>query len=317
MTLGEMMTEVYRQLGEPTTKNPFAADGETIDMGTPGAVTLRRWINRGYRRILNWRFPSGRIVRFRSTEREAFFSGVSVSGTATGAAAQSVTLDGSAAAEADRYDQWVIELTGGTGAGQKRIVVAYSAARVATVHRSWDTVPDATTTYRMTKNFYDFLADSHDWVDDNIPLSSVGEITAVLQVIDMESEGKLTRADRVEGFTSVADNAGNAPSIFSDKGGGLVFDTPVPAGRYYRLKYFGMPPELENESDQPKMPEQFHEAVLLWAVWWGLRELQEFAGAYSTKRDLEDTMATALEQFDRGGERDDISLYMEGNYGLS
>jgi hypothetical protein len=226
-----------------------------------------------------------------------------------------VTLDAAAAAEADRYVQWVIELTGGTGAGQRRVVVGYTAGRVATVHTAWDTVPDVTTTYEMTKNFYNFVSDSHPWVADNIALSSVGEITAVLQVIDMETDEKLTRADRVYGFTSLASTVGNAPGVFSDKSGGLVFDTTVPGGRWYQLKYFGMPPELEEVDDEPQMPEQFHEAVLLWAVWWGLREMQEFAGAYSTKRDLESTMTTALEQFDRGGERDDISLYTEDKYG--
>lgn len=317
MTTGELMRQVYRQLGKPSYLNPFADDGESLDMGSEGAVDLLALVNRGYKRILNWRFPNGRIVRFRTTERDLFFNGTALTGTATAGAAQTITFDATAAATADRYNGWVIEITDGTGAGQKRLITDYSATRVATVHEAWDTEPDATSEYSVTKNFYDFLSGEHPWVADNIEISPTSEILAVLQVIDLASGSRLVRADRTESFTGVQDSIGSNPSIFADLGGGLIFDTPVPEGRAYRIRYFGMPPALSEAADVPQMPEVFHEAVLLWCVWWGMREMQDFPAAYSTKRDLQDTMDAALQQFDRGNERDDISLYMGGDYGLS
>jgi hypothetical protein len=194
------------------------------------------------------------------------------------------------------------------------LVIDYSAARVATVEKAWDTVPDVTSAYELTKAFYRFVAAGSTWAADNIAVDPVSDVIAVQQVIDLSDGNRLIRADRVEAFADVGCGVGNAPSVFADRQGGILFDTPVPEGRSYRIRYFGMPRAFTSESDVPQMPEVFHEALLLWVVWWGLRSLQEFSGAYSTKRDLEDTMASAVQQFDRGGERDNISLYMEDRY---
>lgn len=317
MTVEEMIVELHSQLGKPSDLDPYASDGETVDIGSAGSVQLLRWLNRAYRRILTWRFKSGRILRFRCTERETYFSGVSLTGTATAGADQSITFDATAEATADYYNGWIVSITGGTGSGQKRLIVDYSAARVATVAVAWSTNPDATSTYSVTKNFYNFVDSTASDAAVNIPLSPVEDIVAVMQVLDLVDNSPLVRADRTTQFTAIENTVGNSPSMFADVVGGLVFDTTVPSGRYYTVRYFGMPPALSALTDEPVIPQVFHEAVLLWAVWWGLRRQQEFSGAYSTKRDLEDTLETAIQQFDRGSDREDLSFYMEGPYGYS
>jgi len=317
MTVEEMLIELHSQLGKPSDLDPYAADGETVDIGSEGAVRLLQWLNRAYRRILTWRFKNGRIIRFRCTEREVYFAGVSLTGTAAAGAAQTITFDAVAEAVADFYNGWAIEITGGTGSGQKRLIVDYSAARVATVATAWDTTPDATSTYCVTKNVYNFVDAGAADAAVNIPLSPTEELIAVMQITDLEDNSVLTRADRTAQFTSIETTIGSSPSVFADVTGGLIFDTTVPDGRYYRIRYFGMPATLTALTDEPEIPQAFQEAVLLWAVWWGLRRQQEFAGAYSTKRDLEDTLETAIQQFDRGSDRDDISFYMEDYYGYS
>jgi len=315
MTVNEMIVELYDQLGKQSDLDPYSdAEETTIDIGSGGAVKLLGWLNRGYRRILNWRFKNGRIVRFRCTEREVFFSGVSETGTATAGTATTVTLAAAAEATADWFNGWVISITDGTGEGQVRIITDYSAARVATVAREWDTTPDATSVYEITKNEYEFVASDAVDADVNIPLSPTEEAIAVLMVSDMQTDSPLVRASRTTKFSSLESTVGNAPSMFQDVMGGLLFDTTIPAGRYYKVRYFGMPPELSALTDEPALPQQFHEAVLLWAVWWGLRRQQAFGDAYSTKKDLEDTMETALQQFDRGSERDELSLFLEDRY---
>jgi hypothetical protein len=72
------------------------------------------------------------------------------SGTAQAGAAGSITLDSGASATTNAY-QWLwVRTTGGTGAGQVRLVTAYNGTtKVATVARSWVTNPDATTTFAI------------------------------------------------------------------------------------------------------------------------------------------------------------------------
>lgn len=313
MTVEEMVVEVYEQLGKPTDKRPYADDGETVDLATAGAASLLQWINRGYQRILTWRFRNGRILRFRTTERKLYFSGVEVTDTADAGTTTTITFPAAVSTVADRYKDWVVEITGGTGSGQKRLIVAYSAARVATVHKVWDTVPDATSTFKLTKNFSLYLPDSSAIVADHVPISSVSGIMAVMKVVDLASGMALARADRTQDFTRIELSSGN-PSVYQDFDGGLYFNSLVPAGRYYEVRYHGFPAALTELTDEPQIPPQFHEGILLWAVWWGLRRAQEYSGAYSTKKDLEDVMETALQQFDRSTDREEIGLYMGEAY---
>lgn len=65
------------------------------------------------------------------------------SGTATAGAANTITLDGSASTTADFYVDNVIQITAGTGAGQARIITAYSTGRVATVAPAWTVNPSS------------------------------------------------------------------------------------------------------------------------------------------------------------------------------
>ena len=72
-------------------------------------------------------------------------------GTAQAGAANTITLDASALAHDDVYIGSTIELTGGTGSGQKRIISDYvGSSKVATVSENWTTNPDATSTFSVT-----------------------------------------------------------------------------------------------------------------------------------------------------------------------
>lgn len=310
MTVEEMILEVYSQLGKPTDLRPLDGSGENVDLNSSGAQRILGWLNRGYRRILTWRFPNGRIVRFRTMERKLYFRTGTVSGTATAGTDTTVTLAAPAVAEANRYVGWIVEVVAGTGIGQRRKIMAYTAGRVATVHKDWDVVPDATSEYRLAKNFYLYRSAASAVDKEHIALSPVENIMAVMRVTDMDTGAVLPRADRTSSFEDSVMTIG-IPSLFQDWDDGLYFDVAVDGSRYYELRYHGFPESLSALEQQPAVPPQFHEAILLWAVWWGLRRYQEFAGAYSTKRDLNDTMSTALQQFAMGSEREDISLYME------
>lgn len=70
-------------------------------------------------------------------------------GTATAGAASTITLAVGASTTASTYNGLTVALISGTGAGQARTITGYTTGRVATVDRSWTTIPDATTVYAV------------------------------------------------------------------------------------------------------------------------------------------------------------------------
>lgn len=313
MNVQELIEETYHNLGEPTYLSPYVPGTETFDIGSAGAVRILGWLNRAYKRICSWKMANGKILRFRSTEQSLFFHGVSEEDTAAAGTDNTITFPAVMSALANRYRGWCIEITGGTGEGQHRIIVDYSATRVATVHKAWDTNPDATSTFKITKNFYDFLPATHAFVDDNISLSGVQDIISVSRIKDVQDGVTIARAGRTSEFNNIEINTGN-PTLYKDVSGGILFNAPVQDNRYYEVKYYGYPSVLALADDIPQIPEAFHEGILLWMIWWGLNSLQEFSGAYSMKRNLEDTMASIIQQYEMSSDAEDISLEIGGDY---
>ena len=71
------------------------------------------------------------------------------SGTAQAGASTTITLASGASSDDDRFNNYSIILTGGTGSGQLNIITDYvGSSKVATVS-SWSTNPDNTTTYEI------------------------------------------------------------------------------------------------------------------------------------------------------------------------
>jgi hypothetical protein len=76
--------------------------------------------------------------------------GTAHAGTAQAGGASTITLANTASGSDGAYRGMRIRLTGGTGAGQARIIAAYDgASKVATTSEAWTTPPDATTQYSI------------------------------------------------------------------------------------------------------------------------------------------------------------------------
>lgn len=72
-------------------------------------------------------------------------------GTAQAGAASSITLAAGASSTDNLYRFLLITITGGTGAGQTRLILAYTGStKVAVVNRQWQTTPDNTSTYALS-----------------------------------------------------------------------------------------------------------------------------------------------------------------------
>ena len=72
-------------------------------------------------------------------------------GTAQGGASGSITLDTGASAVDQAYRQYVVRITGGTGANQIRRIIDYvGSSKVATVSPAWTTPPNGTSTFAVS-----------------------------------------------------------------------------------------------------------------------------------------------------------------------
>lgn len=72
-------------------------------------------------------------------------------GKAVSGDANSITFSQEASADKDDYNGMQIEITGGTGKGQIRLIVDYiGKARTAIVDVPWNIIPNSTSTYKLT-----------------------------------------------------------------------------------------------------------------------------------------------------------------------
>lgn len=83
-----------------------------------------------------------------SIERTGKLGGPYITNTGAVSGTIRTVSDGSGAWEVNRYNNYRVYLTGGTGAGQHRRMVN-NTANVITVDRNWDIIPDSTTTFEV------------------------------------------------------------------------------------------------------------------------------------------------------------------------
>jgi hypothetical protein len=142
---------------------------------------------------------------------------ISDSGTAQTGAAGTLTLQAGAVATDDYYNYQILTLTGGTGAGQARIISDYvGSTKVATVNGNWATTPDGTTTYTVT-------------AFGQIPGATAPTAIEVRQEIDSNSTQLAAVLTKTRKYTQLAlrkdagiaiDNAPELTEINADEGSG-------------------------------------------------------------------------------------------------
>lgn len=289
MTLSEIRDAVWQELGELPNCDPSTATGKAL---------LDGWINRGYKKIAFWKFGDGNQVRFSATEGEVFFKTVVVTGTVSSSTTSTVTLDSSAGSNDDQYNGWVLEI-----GSERRLIVDYDGGtRTATVAVAYDTAP--TGAYSLFKRFMKFAKSTDVGASENIILSSVSAVKEVQKLVLLDGEVEIVPATRTETFVGGLVSPAR-PSSYLRRGAQIIFDSPVDEELWIHMEYAKIPDDLVEDDDEPLLPETFHEAVMMWALWRGYKWTQETDMAYTTKQDLIDFMRTTKAPVDVATDRED------------
>jgi hypothetical protein len=306
MTLETAIEDIFTALGKITWLDPYESDGETIDATSAGFLRLRRWINRGYKRILNWKFRSGKLIRFAASYGSTLFQVAAKSGTATAGSSTTITL--ASGTVDDEYNEWVVKITGGTGEGQVRVIVDFvGSTQVATVHKAWDTTPDATSEYELYHRKYEFLESSNARVGDHIALAPQ-DILSVMKITRIEDSQDLSRGSRTTFYAGGMDTVADRPRAYIDYDESVIFDVNPSESGWYRMEYQKVVEDLNAASDEFLLPEPWAEAVIMWVIWYGLKMTQEPDKAWAAKNDLRDFMESNKQPFEQRYERSETHV---------
>jgi hypothetical protein len=319
MTTQEMLQEVFEALGEPTDLEINATPGDpaTFNIALSGTQRLLRVLNQACVRIANWRYDDGRLLRFRSLYKTAYWQNPGpIDVTALTGSASGATFNGIGNDIDGEFNGWWLEVTSGTGQSQKRLIVdsAVALGTVSiTVDHAWDTQVDATSVMRLRKTFADLVDPAlvgaiYGYHVKLHPDVMVGDI---LRIRDLTDAVDLGRAYTGETYSSNMMNTGN-PTEFSMFGNRIMFDAAIDAARSYEILYYKNPAALTSAMQIAEIPVAFHEAVCLYCLHRMQLRGQDYDGQYVVKQNLKDLMNDLRMTGAMTYEMDELSLVVWG-----
>ncbi len=319
MTTKEMIIDVYEALGEPSDLAPYTDVNDpinTFDITTDGAVKLLRWLNEGYKRIIAYKFPNGTQLRFPELEDRVNFKTYNESDTAQAGATTTITLAAGASAVDDFYNDWVVEIDSGTGANQLRTIMDYNGTtKVAIVNRDYNTDPDATSVYSLFKNFMDIVSSTDAKAAVSIVLDPVNTFFAVNKLTDMDNRRLIIKGFRTDTFVNQLESKG-IPDVYLVRDYRIYFNQNIDEQRWFRLEYTKMPSDLTAATDEPLIPVNFHEVIMRWAHWKGLKRSGESDTAWAVRQDIDHYLKTSIQPVEVEMERENGQAVVDFERGL-
>ena len=309
MLVREAIEEVYEGLGRLTQLDPYDPDTGDFDVNRAETQLVLRWLNAALQRVAHYKLRDGTLLRFRGGETELFFQSVVVTADVTAATERTVSFDLGPVEHVDgRYQGWVVVVTAGTGSGQKRYITGYQGNNwTATVHKAWDTEPDATSEVSLHKRFMLFEP-TGELAAENLAIDPT-MVYSVLKVTDLDGAYDLDDGGRTDNFSGFMLQTGE-PRAFFHYAGGIVFDVAADKPRSYRaeiLRNFG---RMTAAEARVPVPEPWDQAVIMWALWWGYKWNQEVDDAFSMKRDVQEFMEMTAQEHELMFERTDGAIYI-------
>lgn len=135
----------------------------------------------------------------------AAHSGTTQSASNTGTGSPRIILAAAASSTNGNYNNMVIKITGGTGAGQVRNIIAYNgAARRVTVDENWDTIPNNTSTYSIYVEYtYVFPQADNNYAASSIYGRILPSEAAVIAASNMPANAHGVWRGRYSGYNKI------------------------------------------------------------------------------------------------------------------
>lgn len=232
MTYQELIVDLYERLGEPSNYLPYddLNDEATFNIAATGAIKLGKLVNRAYKKVMSWKYPDGRILRFRNGYTWAYATAPFIQLTNANSSGRTVTVDGPGANEyATRFLDWTLSVDA-TGEAFRVVNCAYAAPTYTlTLHTTPATALSASAV-SLTKNFLRFVASPTDGYADNINLSGQ-QVNSVVKLRDLEQNTDLVPKDRVDLFTTSGTEIGVPSQYYSGFCRILLIGHPMPPTR--------------------------------------------------------------------------------------
>lgn len=314
MNVQEMITYVWEALGERSDLNIYDSGTTNFNIALDGSVKLLSWLNRSYLRLLGYKLPNGALLRFPVLEDNINFQITLRTGTADAGGTATITLPAGFQTVDDYYNNWIIKITSGTGSGQKRMIMDYvGSTLVATVDEDWGTEPDATSVFGLFKNFIDIVSSTDPKAPDGLVLDPVDSVLTVVSVVDIKDRNPVPPGDRIDKFANNMFTIAR-PDIYIKYGNKLVFNSAPDDNRWYRFEYMKIPEALVSATDEPLIPSIWHEFLVMFSIWLGLKQKQEVDQAWSVRRDLENFVITTKQAIEMSFEREEGRAVVDFGY---
>jgi hypothetical protein len=301
MTLRDIVIDVFEALGEPSDLDIYSDSvGQVIDTSKIGWTKLVAKVNEACNAIANWRWPSGRIIRMRLHEARAPLK-VALHDTAIiTAVTPTFSVSG-----------W-----GFSGSHKGDLIVSATGSGLVLWQDGLNFVAQIQEGSITTGQSVSFYTREFKWTAGSalvgIPYTAAeGKPIEIKRVIDAETSTELSQLSSYPAFSTDL----GTPTGFYKLYNGLVFDVYPELAKLYIIEYSRGPAILSATTDIPELPEQFHPAIVLYCIWKGLRRSQESNEAYAVRKDLEESLARIMTEYDHQDDMQhsgQIKIYPEG-----
>lgn len=280
MTTGEILTQSWKLLGEPSDLNPNT---------TQGRIYLLQGVNEAIRAVASYKDKVTRYVfRYNQFRDEMYLSYNIYTGTVgSGSTVNTVNINSLPTGETDISGSTL------TIGSESRVIISNSGVSCQ-VEEPFSSDPTGEE-YQLSLR----------WV--NIP--ETVDFIEILVLEDIDNQTSLTRAGKDDTYLNNLGQTGN-PTEWYRIGRRIYFNTCPNESFHLRAWYYRMPREVSGNTSIPELPSNFHFPVVVWTTYWGYMWMQEPTEAYAAQRRFENLMRVRVSQME-------IKDAMNQSYNLS
>lgn len=268
MTTGEILTQSWKLLGEPSDLNPNT---------TQGRLYLLQGVNEAIRAVASYKDKvTGSFFRYNQFRDELYLSFSVYSGTAqAGSTVNTVIISSIPSGETD--------ISGSTiKIGSESRVIVSNTGVTCQVEEPFSNDPtgeDYTLHLR--------------WV--NIP--ETVDFIELLKVEDIDNQTPLNPSPKYDTYLTNLGETGS-PTEWYRIGRRLYFNLCPDEDFNIRVWYYRMPRTVSVDTNVPELPSNFHFGIVIWTTYWGYMWMQEPTEAYAAQRRFADFMRTTKNQLE-------------------